>query len=110
MFFKYFLFVFHLFLSSCSNWDSNNFEPTASNLANAQRIKILKKENPVDSKNCFKIGEIKILSYSKGQLAHVVAAKKYKTASMIKHTDSRMHGGFWGEGPTDFFDVYECKE
>lgn len=95
-------------LAGCASWDSKEFEPTRYELEAAAKVETLQKTDSVDNKKCRKIGALKLLSLSKGQSASAVAVRKYNNATLIKHIDSRMDGGFFGEGPTDFFDVYQC--
>jgi hypothetical protein len=99
-----------LHLVGCSSWDSKKFEPSQNELDAAAKISILQETDFVDSKKCQKIGNLKLLSFSKGQPANVVAIRKYDSASLVKHIASRIHGGLFGEGPTDFFDVYHCEK
>jgi len=99
-----------LHLAGCASWDSKKFEPSQYELEAASKIGMLQKTDFVDKEKCQPIGDLKLLSFSKGQPANVVAFRKYNNAFLIKHTASRMHGGIFGEGPTDFFDVYQCEK
>ncbi len=99
-----------LYLSGCTSWDSKKFEPSQVELHAADKIEMLQKTDVVDIKKCQIIGDLKLLTYAKGQPANVVALRKYSNATLIQHTASRMHGSVLGEGSTDFFDVYKCEK
>lgn len=101
------LFIF--LLQGCATWDSRNFDAKESEIAAAKQIHLAQKSDTVDN-SCRKVGELRLLSLSQGQPVNVVAIRKFKKANLVKHTSSRMHGGVFGEGPTDFFDVFNCEQ
>lgn len=104
-----FLFLsFVLLLVSCVSWDSNKFEPTKDELDAAKKIETKQRTDTVDMKKCKKIGNLKLNTLSRGQSVTVVAARKYKGATLVKHIDSHMDGGISGESSFDFFEVYNC--
>jgi hypothetical protein len=101
-----------LLATSCVSYDSGLFEPTELELKKSERVRFYGPGQPVIFDRCVFLGEMKINEMEMRNPSVVspslVAVRKYPSANLVVHINSRTDGGIDGEFDARFYLVLNC--